>query len=117
MIDDELQDWIDRSLNDCTTDEELQALEDRLLKDEQARDHYLNAVNVHASLHRRFSVAEETTIPFSSGARRRFGVGLAIAAGLAVIIGRARCGGRLARPGETGFLEWGARHGRRAGSG
>lgn len=89
MIDDELQDWIDRSLNDCATDEELRALEDRLLKDEQARDHYLNAVNVHASLQRRFAVAEEpaSTVPFPSVARRKFGVGLAIAASLAVIIG------------------------------
>jgi ferric-dicitrate binding protein FerR (iron transport regulator) len=91
MNDDELQDWIDKSLNETATDEELRALEERLLEDEQARDHYLNAINVHASLQRRFSVMEEpaSVIPFPTVARRRFGVGLAIAASLAVIIGVA----------------------------
>lgn len=89
MIDDELRDLIDKSLNDTATDAELQALEERLLSDDQARDHYLNAVNVHAALKRRFAVAEEpaSTIPFPHAARRTFGVGLAIAASLAVIIG------------------------------
>lgn len=89
MIDDELRDLIDKSLNDIATEEELRALEELLLDDAEARDHYLNATNVHASLQRRFAVAEEASIitPMPSVARRRFGVGLAIAAGLAVIIG------------------------------
>jgi ferric-dicitrate binding protein FerR (iron transport regulator) len=89
MMDDELRDWIDKSLNDTATEEELRALEKRLLSDEQARDCYLNAVNIHASLRRRFSVAEEppSVTPFPTLARRKFGVGLAIAASVAVIIG------------------------------
>ena len=59
MIKDELQHWIEKSLNDIANEEELRALEDSLLGDSQALDHYLNAVNVHASLRRRFSVSEE----------------------------------------------------------
>ena len=58
MSDDELQDWIDKSLNETATEAEARALEDRLLGDAKARDHYLNAVNVHASLRRRFSAEE-----------------------------------------------------------
>ena len=89
MIDDELQDWTDKSLNDTATEEELRALEERLLGDAQALDHYLNAVNVHASLRRRFSVSEEppSITPFPSFTRRTLGIGLAIAASVAVIIG------------------------------
>ena len=88
MIDDELQDWTDKSLNDTATEEELLALEERLLRDEQARDHYLNAVNIHASLQQRFVVVEEpaSVVSFLTVARRKFGMGLAIAAGLAVLI-------------------------------
>ena len=88
MIDDELQDWTDKSLNDTATEEELLALEERLLRDEQARDHYLNAVNIHASLQQRFVVVEEpaSVVSFLTVARRKFGMGLTIAAGLAVLI-------------------------------
>jgi ferric-dicitrate binding protein FerR (iron transport regulator) len=88
MIDDELQDWTDKSLNDTATEEELLALEERLLRDEQARDHYLNAVNIHASLQQRFVVVEEpaSVVSFPTVAWRKFGMGLAIAAGLAVLI-------------------------------
>ena len=89
MIDGELQDWTDKFLNDTATEEELRALEERLLRDEQARDHYLNAVNIHASLQRRFAVVQEpaSVVSFPTMARRKFGVGLAIAASLAVIVG------------------------------
>ncbi len=89
MIKDELQHWIEKSLNDIATEEELRALEDSLLGDAQALDHYLNAVNVHASLRRRFSVSEEppSITPFPSFTRRTLGIGLAIAASVAVIIG------------------------------
>jgi hypothetical protein len=83
MIKDELQHWIEKSLNDIANEEELRALEDSLLGDSQALDHYLNAVNVHASLRRRFSVAKEPP----SFTWRKFGFGLAIAASVAVIIG------------------------------
>ena len=89
MIKDELQHWIEKSLNDIANEEELRALEDSLLGDSQALDHYLNAVNVHASLRRRFSVSEEppSITPFPSFTRRTFGIGLAIAASVALIIG------------------------------
>jgi len=83
MIKDELQHWIEKSLNDIANEEELRALEDSLLGDSQALDHYLNAVNVHASLRSRFSVAKEPP----SFTWRKFGFGLAIAASVAVIIG------------------------------
>ena len=83
MIKDELQHWIEKSLNEIANEEELRALEDSLLGDSQALDHYLNAVNVHASLRRRFSVAKEPP----SFTWRKFGFGLAIAASVAVIIG------------------------------
>jgi ferric-dicitrate binding protein FerR (iron transport regulator) len=89
MIDDELRDWIDKSLNDTATDEELRALEERLLRDSHARDHYLNAVNLHASLNRRFSVAVDSTsvVPMPTVARQSFGTWLAIAASVALVIG------------------------------
>ena len=83
MIKDELQHWIEKSLNNIANEEELRALEDSLLGDAQALDHYLNAVNVHASLRRRFSVAKE----HPSFTWRKFSFGLAIAASVAVIIG------------------------------
>lgn len=89
MIDDELQGWIDKSLNDTASDEESCALEERLLGDARARDHYLNAVNLHASLRRRFSAEAEapSVTPMPTVARRRFGIGLAIAASLVLLVG------------------------------
>ena len=60
MIDDELQDWIDKVLNETASDEEARALEERLVGDAHARDHYLNAVNLHASLRRRFAAISRT---------------------------------------------------------
>jgi len=94
MSDRELQDWIEKSLNGTLTDQELRSLEERLLNDETAREHYLNEVNLHASLRRRFSSAEGEPIesevaavtPFPSQARRRSLVGVAaIAACIALI--------------------------------
>ena len=90
MIDDELQDWIDKSLNETATEEEAHALQERMLGDAKARDQYLNAVNLHASLRRRFAADEgpgASVTPFPNGTRRKLGLGLAIAAGLALIAG------------------------------
>ena len=93
-MDKELQDLIDKSLNETATEEESQSLEERLLSDENARNQYLNAVNVHASLHRRFSVAAEsedssTVEPFPTSTRRLFSIGLAVAAALVLVAGIA----------------------------
>ena len=92
MRDEELQDWIDKSLNETATDEESRALEERLLKDEKARDLYLNAVNLHASLRRRFSAEEEPSqtsaiLDFPKANRRKLIIGSAIAASLVLIAG------------------------------
>ena len=83
MIDAELQDWIDKSLNETATEDDAVALEKRLLADSEACDHYLNAVNLHSSLRRRFSAeVERVSLP-----RRKFQLGFAIAASLALIAG------------------------------
>ncbi|MEM1295328.1 MAG: hypothetical protein AAGH89_08180 [Verrucomicrobiota bacterium] len=92
MIDEELQDWIDKSLNETATDEESSALEKRLLHDSEARDYYLNATNLHAALRRRFSSSEEPSstasiVPFANVARPRLRTGLAIAASVTLIAG------------------------------
>ncbi|MBP86497.1 MAG: hypothetical protein CMJ64_07265 [Planctomycetaceae bacterium] len=91
---DEMQELIDKALNETetATEDELRALEDRLLCDAQARDNYLNAVNVHASLRRRFSSGVESQLsgnvtPVRSVSRRRLAIGLATAACLALIVG------------------------------
>lgn len=89
MTDPELQDWIDRSLNGTASEAESRALEERLLADEQARSHYLNEVNLHASLRRRFSAEEDlpTISSFPAKPRRRLVVGWAMAASLALVAG------------------------------
>lgn len=89
MRDPELQDWIEKSLNELATEEELRALEKRLLCDEEARDHYLNEVNLHASLRRRFAVPERisSVTPFPVRPRRRLVIGMAIAASVALVVG------------------------------
>jgi ferric-dicitrate binding protein FerR (iron transport regulator) len=90
MINDELQGWIDKSLNEIATEEEAQALEARLLGDAEARDHYLNEVYLHTSLCRRFSVDEEQVASLDivpNKRRRKLVLGLAIAASLALLAG------------------------------
>ena len=58
MSDREFQDWIETSLNSTLTDEESRWLEERLVNDKAAREHYLKEANLHASLRRRFSSTE-----------------------------------------------------------
>lgn len=94
MRDHELQEWINRSINETATDAEMQSLEARLLGDEQAREHYLNEVNLHASLRRRFSVAEvSSSLALDSPkptrhffSRRKIAIGLAVAACVALFV-------------------------------
>lgn len=90
MIDDELQNWIDKSLCETATGEEAQALEKRLLWDVEARNHYLNEVHLHAALSRRFSTCEGQILsldpPPKKIPQKLFPV-LVIAACLALLIG------------------------------
>ena len=92
-MDKELQDLIDKSLNETATEEESQSLEERLLSDENARNQYLNAVNIHASLNHRFSAAESMDLasvePFPTPNRRLFSIMLAVAAALVLVAGIA----------------------------
>ena len=95
----ELQDLIEKSLNEVANDEESRALEERLLADEKARDHYLKEVYLHGSLRRRFSTSEES-VPAGEVARfpgRRLVVGMALAACLVLFFG----GITLMAPQET----------------
>ena len=89
MKDSELQDWIEKSLNGIATEEESRALEERLLRDEQARGLYLNEVNLHASLRRRFSAPAESSsiVPFPASPRRRLVIGVVLAASVALVAG------------------------------
>ena len=91
MIDDELQDLIEKSLNEVATEEESRALEEYLLHDIQARNHYLNEVNLHASLRRRFSTAGEapvaTDLADTNTPRRKLGMVLALATLLILLVG------------------------------
>ena len=91
MIDEELHDWIEKSLNETITEVESRALEKRLLDDDEARDHYLNAVNLHASLRRRFSAEADSPTVESFSVRSPFRRSLLIrpaaVACLALILG------------------------------
>ncbi|MBC8148413.1 MAG: hypothetical protein H8E96_01895, partial [Verrucomicrobiaceae bacterium] len=90
MNDDELQCWIDKSLSETATEEEAKALEQRLLCDAEARAHYLNEVYLHSSLRRRFSVDPEQVSSLNivpNKNRRRFVIGLAVAASLDLVAG------------------------------
>ena len=89
MIDDELQGWIEKTLNETATEAESRLLEERLLSDSRARDHYLNEINLHASLRRRFSADADIPSPAPRPVFvwRKVGVGLAIAASVALLAG------------------------------
>ena len=56
MIDRDLKDLIDQSLNETIGEDDLQALEQRLIEDPVSRLYYLKSINLHASLRHRFSV-------------------------------------------------------------
>lgn len=90
MIDEDLQRWIDHSLNETATNEEVAALEERLLVDGEALDHYLNEVAIHASLRRRFSAEESeisVIVPLPNEKSRKVVTGMAVAACVALIAG------------------------------
>lgn len=89
MMDRELQSLIDHALNGTATDDQSRELEARLLDDHHARNCYLNAVNLHASLRRRFSSETEppNVVPFSKAKRVKLRVGVAIAAMVALFFG------------------------------
>ena len=56
MIDRDLKDLIDQSLNETIGEDDLRVLEQRLLEDPVSRLYYLKSINLHASLRHRFSV-------------------------------------------------------------
>ena len=56
MNDRDLKDLIDQSLNETIGEDDLQALEQRLIEDPVSRLYYLKSINLHASLRHRFSV-------------------------------------------------------------
>jgi hypothetical protein len=58
MIDRDLKDLIDESLNETIGGDDLRALEQRLLEVPVSRLYYLKSTNLHASLRRRFSVKQ-----------------------------------------------------------
>ena len=75
----EFQEWIDKSLNGVVGEEESRTLEQQLLRSQRARDHYLNCVNLHSALRRRFLAAQETESklePFPQVKRRALFTGL-----------------------------------------
>ena len=83
-----LQDLIDKSINGIATEAEAQALEERLLADESARDHYLNCVNLHSSMVRRFASANKVpAVEVIPAVRKRRIRTLAIAAGVMLMLG------------------------------
>ena len=85
MIDDELQDWIDKSLNETATEEEARALEERLLGDaassrslsQRGKSPRLAATPVFAAEEKSSPVTRFPALP-----RRKFAIGLGIAASL-----------------------------------
>ncbi len=91
MSTDDLQHLIDQSLNGLATDEQTAALEQILLADEQARDHYINCANLHSSMIRRFAVAEQAhSYLDESPPRRRLAPQVfALAATIVLLIGVA----------------------------
>jgi len=56
MNDRDLKDLIDQSLNETIGEDDLRALEQRLIEDPVSRLYYLKSINLHASLRHRFSV-------------------------------------------------------------
>ena len=56
MNDRDLKDLIDQSLNETIGEDDLRALEQRLIENPVSRLYYLKSINLHASLRHRFSV-------------------------------------------------------------
>lgn len=89
MIDQDLKDLIDQSLNETIGEDDLRALEQRLLEDPVSRLYYLKSTNLHASLRRRFSVKQnpENILSFTNSFFTTRRVLLAVAASLVLFFG------------------------------
>ena len=89
MIDRDLKDLIDQSLNETIGEDDLRALEQRLLEDPVSRLYYLKSTNLHASLRRRFSVKQnpENILSFTNHFFTTRRVLLAVAASLVLFFG------------------------------
>tara|TARA_B100001094_G_scaffold329388_1_gene392018 strand:- start:648 stop:1976 length:1329 start_codon:yes stop_codon:yes gene_type:complete len=89
MIDRDLKDLIDQSLNETIGEDDLRALEQRLLEDPVSRLYYLKSTNLHASLRRRFSVKQnpENILSFTNSFFTTRRVLLAVAASLVLFFG------------------------------
>ncbi len=89
MIDRDLKDLIDRSLNETIGEDDLRALEQRLLEDPVSRLYYLKSTNLHASLRRRFSVKQNpgNILSFTNYFFTTRRVLLAVAASLVLFFG------------------------------
>lgn len=105
MMSDELQYLIDQSLNGVATDQENAALEQVLLADETARDHYLNCANLHSAMVRRFAAAGEVERYTNPARKRRGGYALvAIAAALVLFAALAAVLWNKQQPAGNTFL-------------
>jgi hypothetical protein len=89
MIDRDLKDLIDQSLNETIGEDDLRVLEQRLLEDPVSRLYYLKSTNLHASLRRRFSVKQNpgNILSFTNYFFTTRRVLLAIAASLVLFFG------------------------------
>jgi hypothetical protein len=89
MIDRDLKDLIDESLNETIGGDDLRALEQRLLEDPVSRLYYLKSTNLHASLRRRFSVKQNpgNILSFANHFFTTRRVLLAVAASLVLFFG------------------------------
>ena len=89
MIDQDLKDLIDQSLNETIGENDSRALEQHLLEDPVSRFYYLKSTNLHASLRRRFSVKQnpENILSFTNHFFTTRRVLLAVAASLVLFFG------------------------------
>ena len=89
MNDRDLKDLIDQSLNETIGEDDLRALEQRLIEDPVSRLYYLKSINLHASLRHRFSVKPNpgNVLSFINHFFTTRRVLLAVAAGLVLFFG------------------------------
>ena len=89
MNDRDLKDLIDQSLNETIGEDDLRALEQRLIEDPVSRLYYLKSINLHASLRHRFSVRPNpgNVLPFINHFFTIRRVLLAVAASLVLFFG------------------------------